>query len=43
MSYRDYFQAGKSVGGVDAIEPAGDIVRRFASAWSAAHTKSASA
>lgn len=28
--YADYFQAGKSVAGVDAIEPAGAIVRRFA-------------
>jgi nitronate monooxygenase len=28
--YADYFQAGKSVAGVDAIEPAGVIVRRFA-------------
>jgi len=32
---RDYWQAGKSVAGVDAIEPAGTIVRRFASAWRA--------
>jgi nitronate monooxygenase len=32
MSYSDYFLAGKSVEGVDAIEPAGDIVRRFAEA-----------
>jgi nitronate monooxygenase len=31
-SYRDYFQAGKSVSGIDGIEPAGDIVRRFAEA-----------
>lgn len=28
--YRDFFQAGKSVAGVDKVEPAGDIVRRFA-------------
>jgi len=28
----EYWQAGRSVGGVDGIEPAGDIVRRFASA-----------
>ncbi|OGF22407.1 MAG: 2-nitropropane dioxygenase [Candidatus Eisenbacteria bacterium RBG_19FT_COMBO_70_11] len=27
-----YWQAGKSVGGIDAIEPAGAIVRRFAAA-----------
>ena len=26
---KDYWQAGKSVEGVDAIEPAGEIVRRF--------------
>ncbi len=32
---RDYWQAGKSVAGVDAIEPAGTIVRRFAGAWRA--------
>ena len=30
---RDYWQAGKSVAGIDAIEPAGEIVRRFAAAW----------
>lgn len=32
ISYKDFFQAGKSVGGIDAIEPAGDVVRRFAAA-----------
>jgi nitronate monooxygenase len=26
---RDFWQAGKSVAGIDAIEPAGEIVRRF--------------
>ena len=31
-SSRDYWQAGKSVAGVHAIEPAGDIVRRCAAA-----------
>lgn len=31
-SSQDYWQAGKSVAGVHAIEPAGDIVRRFAAA-----------
>ncbi len=31
-SYKEYFQAGKSVGGIDAVEPAADIVRRFAEA-----------
>ena len=30
--YKDFFQAGKSVGGIDKVEPAGDIVRRFAAA-----------
>lgn len=30
MSHKDYFQAGKSVAGVTAIENAGDIVRRWA-------------
>ncbi len=29
---RDYWQAGKSVDGIDEIEPAGRIVRRFAAA-----------
>jgi len=32
VSYRDYFQAGKSVAGIHSTEPAGDIVRRFAQA-----------
>lgn len=30
--YRDYLQAGKSVAGIHAVEPAGDIVRRYAAA-----------
>jgi len=30
--HRDYWQAGKSVSGVHEIEPAGDVVRRFAEA-----------
>ncbi len=30
MNYKDYFQAGKSVDGIERVEPAGDIVRRFA-------------
>ena len=30
---RDYWQAGRSVAGVERIEPAGAIVRRFAEAW----------
>jgi nitronate monooxygenase len=32
FSYKDYLQAGKSVAGVERIEPAGDVVRRFAAA-----------
>jgi nitronate monooxygenase len=32
QSYHDYWQAGKSVDGVHDVEPAGEIVRRFASA-----------
>lgn len=31
-SSKDFLQAGKSVSGVHAVEPAGDIVRRFAEA-----------
>jgi nitronate monooxygenase len=29
FSYRDYLQAGKSVAGIERVEPAGEIVRRF--------------
>src|SRR5690606_29205869 len=29
---KDYWQAGRSVAGIDAIEPAGEIVQRFAAA-----------
>jgi len=36
LSYRDYFQAGKSVDGIEAIEPAGGITRRFGDAWAGA-------
>jgi nitronate monooxygenase len=32
ISYKDYFQAGKSVGGIERVEPAGDVVRRYAAA-----------
>jgi len=32
LNYKDYFQAGRSVAGVTAVEPAGDIVRRYAAA-----------
>ncbi len=31
-AYQAFFQAGKSVGGVDEVLPAGEIVRRFAAA-----------
>ncbi len=40
-SYRDYFQAGRSVAGIHAVEPAGAIVERFA-ATLAAHEARAS-
>lgn len=32
MNYKDYFQAGRSVSGIDQIEPAGEVVKRFADA-----------
>ncbi len=32
MSYKDYFQAGRSVSGIERVEPAGEVVRRFADA-----------
>jgi nitronate monooxygenase len=32
MNYKDFFQAGKSVEGIDEIESAGEVVRRFADA-----------
>ena len=32
VSYKDFFQAGKSVGGIETIESAGNIVRQFADA-----------
>jgi nitronate monooxygenase len=32
-SYLDYWQAGKSVDGIERIEPAGAIVKRFGEAW----------
>lgn len=34
MHYKDYFQAGKSVDGIHAVEQAGDVVQRFAAAAS---------
>jgi nitronate monooxygenase len=30
MDYRDIYQAGKSVQGIDAVRPAGEIVAEFA-------------
>jgi nitronate monooxygenase len=33
MGYRDIYQAGKSVEGIDAVRPAGEIVAAFAAAW----------
>jgi nitronate monooxygenase len=36
LSSRDYWQAGKSVGGITSIEPAAEIARRFAAAGRAA-------
>ncbi len=36
-SSKDYWQAGKSVAAIKAIEPAGEIVRRFAAAARAAY------
>ena len=36
---KEYWQAGKSVAGIHAIEPAGDIVRRFARAVSVSEGK----
>ncbi len=35
MNYKDYFQAGKSVDGIQRVEPAGAIVARFAAAAAA--------
>ncbi len=32
MSYKDYFQAGRSVEGIHEVEPAAEIVRRYAAA-----------
>lgn len=39
FSYRDYLQAGKSVAGVEAVEPAGEIVRRFGEAYRASRAR----
>ena len=32
VTYKDVWQAGRSVGGIRAVEPAGDVVARFAAA-----------
>ena len=42
MNYKDYFQAGKSVETISAIEPAGAIVARFAGAVGDARQAAAS-
>ena len=42
-TYKDYFQAGKSVEGIHDVEPAGEVVRRFAAAAVAAEQQRASA
>jgi nitronate monooxygenase len=41
LSSRDYWQAGKSVAAIHSIEPAGDIVRRFAAALTADRARAA--
>ena len=41
MNYKDFFQAGRSVSGVTGVEPAGDIVKRYAEAARARSVKSA--
>jgi nitronate monooxygenase len=38
---KDFWQAGKSVDGIHSVEPAGDVVRRFAAAADAAGLKGA--
>lgn len=40
FSYRDFLQAGKSVAGIHGVEPAGDIIRRFAAAAARAGSES---
>ncbi|KIG15278.1 Enoyl-[acyl-carrier-protein] reductase [Enhygromyxa salina] len=42
-SYSDYFQAGRSVDGIDAVEPAGAIVQRYADALVAAQAQTKTA
>lgn len=38
VSYSDVWQAGKSVRGIDRVEPAAAIVERLHAAWRAAHS-----
>ncbi len=33
VTYKDVWQAGKSVGGIQSVEPAGAVVERFHQAW----------
>lgn len=33
MGYRDFFMAGKSVDDIEAVAPAGEIIRRFAGSY----------
>lgn len=33
LGYKDFWQAGKSVEGIESIRPAGEIVRSFGEAW----------
>ncbi|MFT3768301.1 MAG: nitronate monooxygenase [Minicystis sp.] len=42
-TYKDYFQAGKSVAGIKAVEPAGEVVKRFAEAARAVKAEAVSA
>ncbi|MEO1083016.1 MAG: nitronate monooxygenase, partial [Acidobacteriota bacterium] len=42
-SSKDFLQAGKSVAGVERIEPAGEIVRRCAASAAAAQTRDVAA
>jgi len=38
VTYKDVWQAGRSVGAIDEVVPAGDVVRSFAEAWRTAAT-----
>jgi len=40
-SYKDYFQAGRSVSGIQSVESAGDVVARFSAALEASELESA--